>query len=267
METAMNLRLHFTRRTMRIAALACAAAGVPGVALGQIGYEARTRFALGHGPDPTPLTSAIVLADPGRIDLTLQMGIFDAQGFVNHGIGFWSGSIISSEPELARPTLPRVAPFNSAFGFDGNMNAERTRIGLPGERPVEPTRGDVFYHYDAGEPVPDVPAPVGAEEYANLYRFSLVIEDLDTPRNITIRAEGNNWPIEGFYTVQHTPPDPETSEGGFIWYSPNPAGYGPSPARPTHLSMLTISVVPAPSGAAALATLAALASRRRRRAM
>jgi MYXO-CTERM domain-containing protein len=266
METAMNLRVLLTPRTVLLATLASAGPLTASAASGQIGYEARTRFALGHGANPIPLTSDIVIAEPGRIDLTLQMGIFDAQGFVNYGIGFWSGSIFSSEPTLTRPSTPRVAPFNGAFGYDGNLNAERTRIGLAGERPVEPTRGDAIYHYEAGEPVPNAPRPVGAEEFANLYRFSLVIEDLETPRDITIRAEGNNWPIEGFFTVQHTPPEPDSGETGFVWYSPNPAGHGPAPARPTHLSMLTISVVPSPTGAATLALLGALAVRRRRRA-
>src|SRR5688572_11212434 len=114
----------------------------------QIGYEARTRFALGHGDSPTPITEPIFMSQPGTIDLTLQMGIFNAQGFENYGVGFWSGSIFATEPLLTRPAHPRVAPFNSAFGFDGNMNEEGTRIGIPGERLVEPTRGDTVYEYN-----------------------------------------------------------------------------------------------------------------------
>lgn len=247
----------FTGASLALLLFTCAASG-------QIGYEARTRFALGHGANPTPITSAITLTDSGTLDLTLQVGIFGAQGFNNYGVGFWSGSIFASEPLLTRPSTPRVAPFNGAFGYDGNLNAEGTRIGLPGQRRVEPTRGDALIHYAEGEPVPGMPEPVGAEQFANLYRFSLTIDDLETARDIVVRAEGTNWPIEGFFTVQHTPPGAETGGDGFIWYSPDPAGHGPAPARPTHLSMLTISVVPSPGAALVFAMAAWLPHARRR---
>lgn len=230
----------------------------------QIGYESRTRFALGHGANPTPIAGPITVSSSGRIDLTLQLGVFNAQGFDNYGVGLWSGSITASEPLLSRPPTPRVAPFSGAFGYDGNINAAGTQIGLPGERLIEPTRGDVFLPYSLGEPVPAMPAPAGDDEFVNIYRFSITITNLLTPRAIAIRADGRNWPLEGFFTVQHLPPDPETGDPGFIWYSPNPAGNGPTPARPAQLSILTIHVVPAPSTVAIITGATVFIARRRR---
>lgn len=233
-------------------------------AVAQISFNARTRFALGHGPNPTPITEPILITHPTTIDITFQMGIFDAVGFTNYGVGYWSGSISASEPLLSRPTSPRVFPFNSPFGFDGNINPEGTRIGLPRQRLVEPTRGETVYYYNEGDPVPGLPPPVGNDEYASLYRFSITVSDLSTEREIVIRAEGNNWPIEGFFLFQHVTPDPDTGEPGFVWWSPNPAGAGPQPARPAEASLFTLLIVPAPSAAFPTLALGMLALRRRR---
>ncbi len=231
----------------------------------QIGYEARTRFALGHGDSPTPITEPIIVSEAGTVDITLQMGIFNAQGFENYGVGFWSGSIFATEPLLTRPAQPRVAPFDGPFGFDGNVNEEGTRIGIPGERLVEPTRGETVYHYNQDDPVPGLPPPVGAEEFVNLYRFSITISDLSTEREIVVRAEGNNWPLEGFFLFQHVPPDPDTGEPGYVWWSPDPAGNGVMPARPTQLSLVTILVIPGPGAGMAVGIAGiGLVSRRRR---
>jgi hypothetical protein len=238
--------------------------GATSGAAGQISFEARTRFALGWGDGATPITEPILITQPGRIDLTFQMGIFNAQGYDNYGVGFWSGTIFSSEPGLSRPASPRVAPFNTSFGFDGNINAEGTRIGLPGQRQIEPTRSETVYFYNEGDPVPGLPPRVGNDQYADLYRFSIMIADVATPRDILIRATGVNWPIEGFYLFQQVPPDPETGAPGYVWWSPNPAGDGPAPAQPAQASLATLRLVPSP-GTGAFLTLAGVLILRRRR--
>lgn len=246
------------------AALAMAALGAGWVAeaSAQISFEARTRFALGHGPGAVPLSDPIFITEPTTIDLTLQMGIFNASGFTNYGVGFWSGTIFSSEPALSRPSSPRVGVFDGPVGYDGNINEEGTRIGLSGERLVEPTRGHVITEYGLGDPVPGPPGPVGVEEYVDLYQFSITITDLTTEREIVIRAEGVNWPIEGFGLIINEPPT--MSELGFTLYAPDPAGPGTTDAQPADASVITLMLVPSP-GASMIGAIFGLCAIRRRR--
>lgn len=252
------------RRRCTLAAaipMLCLVAG----ASAQISYEARTRFALGHGSSPTPLTEPLVVTQPGTIEVTFQMGIFDAVGFNNFGVGLWMGSIYSSEPFLSLPAQPRVAPFNSPFGNDGDVDPEGTRIGLPGRRTIEPVRGDYIVSYNEGEPIPGPPPPAGVEEYVSLYRFFITVDDVSTQREITITAEGINWPLEGYFLMQHVEPNPETGAPGMVHYTPDPVLGGPGPAQPAQLSLLTLRIIPAPTAGLTLATISFGACCRRRR--
>lgn len=260
----------------------CAMVGVAGLAVSagaQVNWETRIGFAR--------TTSGALLTD-NRLGLTatgtytfiVRVGIFNLTGLgpleSNQGLSDWTAradatGLNAGETLGLTITNSRISPFTfgPATSFGGILGGGGTTItSIDAARDVSggasaPWLWDTALSQPA--PMPTAPmgtfAPAGINSYANVWRFTILVNSLVGP-DIVVAFAGRAGPIIRWVVFGANPPDPPGEEQfgnvNFLGITPQPPLHDYSPVT------LTLVRIPAPGGLAALGLAGVLALARRR---